>query len=73
MNNLAFQPPVDTLATTANHTLRSSTVGILRRLWPYLVVLLIVPGGTLIAPLLWLYRQRPSRNAPDRGDKQEST
>ncbi|MDQ2964017.1 MAG: hypothetical protein M3R31_12820 [Pseudomonadota bacterium] len=31
----------------------------LRGLGPYLAVELIVPGGTLLALLLWLYRHRP--------------
>ena len=35
--------------------------GLLRGAGPYLVLLLILPGGTLIAPLLWLHRHRHKR------------
>ena len=34
-------------------------VGQLRNLGPYLAVELILPGGSLLALLLWLYRHRP--------------
>jgi len=30
----------------------------LRKLSPYLIVELLLPGGTLIALLLWLYRRK---------------
>jgi hypothetical protein len=33
-------------------------VGQLRSLGPYLAVELILPGGSLLALLLWLYRHR---------------
>ena len=35
--------------------------GLLRGAGPYLVLLLILPGGTLIAPSLWLHRHRHKR------------
>jgi len=34
-------------------------IGQLRNLGPYLAVELILPGGSLLALLLWLYRHRP--------------
>jgi hypothetical protein len=43
---------------------------ILRSLGPYVTLELIVPGGTMIALLLWLFRrsQTPTRqNIPDKG------
>ena len=33
-------------------------VAVLRSLGPYMAVELILPGGTLLALLLWLYRRR---------------
>ena len=39
-------------------SLIASMVGLLRGLGPYLLVELILPGGTLLALLLWLYRRR---------------
>jgi len=33
-------------------------IGQLRNLGPYLAVELILPGGSLVALLLWLYRHR---------------
>jgi hypothetical protein len=33
----------------------------LRALGPYLLVELILPGGSLVALLLWLYNHRPAR------------
>ncbi len=33
----------------------------LRSLGPYLLVELILPGGSLIALLLWLYKHKPAR------------
>jgi hypothetical protein len=33
----------------------------LRALGPYLLVELILPGGSLLALLLWLYNHRPAR------------
>ena len=38
-----------------------SAYGYLRGLGPYLLVELILPGGSLIALLLWLYNHRPAR------------
>jgi hypothetical protein len=35
----------------------------LRNLGPYLAVELILPGGSLLALLLWLYRHRPVARA----------
>jgi hypothetical protein len=35
--------------------------GSLRALGPYLLVELILPGGSLLALLLWLYNHRPAR------------
>ena len=43
-------------------------VGQLRNLGPYLAVELILPGGSLLALLLWLYRHRPV--TPGRGGAQ---
>lgn len=34
---------------------------VLRRLGPYALVELVLPGGTLLALLLYLYRRRASR------------
>jgi hypothetical protein len=33
----------------------------LRTLGPYLLVELILPGGSLVALLLWLYNHKPAR------------
>jgi hypothetical protein len=33
----------------------------LRALGPYLLVELILPGGSLLALLLWLYNHKPAR------------
>jgi hypothetical protein len=38
-----------------------SLPGSLRALGPYLLVELILPGGSLLALLLWLYNHRPAR------------
>jgi len=38
-------------------------VGQLRNLGPYLAVELILPGGSLLALLLWLYRHRTVRQS----------
>jgi hypothetical protein len=47
---------------TAEHVMKSSwiewVVGQVRSLGPYLAVELILPGGSLLALLLWLYRHR---------------
>jgi hypothetical protein len=37
---------------------------LIRRLGPYLAIELLLPGGTLIALLLWAYRQRPMFHPP---------
>ena len=36
----------------------------LRELSPYLLAELLLPGGTLIAVLLWLYRRKFAGNGP---------
>ena len=36
----------------------------LKDLVPYAVAALVVPGGSLIAPLLWLYRRRKNLREP---------
>ena len=38
-----------------------SAYGYLRGLGPYLLIELILPGGSLIALLLWLYNHRTAR------------
>ena len=38
------------------------------RIGPYLIVELIVPGGTLLAVLLYLYRRRAATKKIFRGD-----
>jgi len=35
-----------------------------KELVPYAVTALVVPGGSLIAPLLWLYRRRKNLREP---------
>ncbi len=36
----------------------------LKDLAPYAVIALVVPGGSLIAPLFWLYRRRKNLREP---------
>jgi len=38
-------------------------IGQLRNLGPYLAVELILPGGSLVALLLWFYRHRTVRQS----------
>ena len=37
------------------------SVALLRRLGPYAAIELLLPGGSVLALLLWLYRRRQSR------------
>ena len=39
----------------------ASLPGKLRSFGPYLLVELVLPGGSLVALLLWLYRNRQAR------------
>ena len=45
----------------------SALVQVARNASPYLAIALLLPGGLLIAPLLWLFR-RPARNAARAGN-----
>jgi hypothetical protein len=36
----------------------------LKEVGPYVAIEIILPGGTLIALLLWLYRRRQAASAP---------
>jgi hypothetical protein len=49
------------LVTVAAAALRQAFNQALRQLGPYLVLELVLPGGTLVALALFLYRQRQSR------------
>ena len=40
----------------------------LRRVAPYLAIELIVPGGSMVALILWLLRTRARRGVDSRGD-----
>lgn len=44
-----------------------------RRLGPYLAIELLLPGGTLIALLLWVYRQRSGAASSHSFDKSITT
>ncbi|MDP9011603.1 MAG: hypothetical protein M3O41_02895 [Pseudomonadota bacterium] len=51
----------DAQCRTAQWTLRASTAAVvakLRDLAPYAALELVLPGGSLIALLLWLYRRQ---------------
>ena len=63
MNNAVIKlvgEPLGKLAQVPKSPWIASMVGLLRALGPYLAVELILPGGTLLALLLWLYRRRPA-------------
>jgi len=65
MNNIAVKSTGDPLGNKSEEVRKrswtASMAGLLRGPGPYLVLLLILPGGMLIAPLLWLHRHRHKR------------
>lgn len=61
MNNAVVQLVGDSLVNRLGQILMgpwSASLDLLRGLGRYLAVELILPGGTLLALLLWLYRHR---------------